>query len=313
MTDPPRYCAHFPTPRHSPPVRAGHYPDVPVLAISGEFDIATTPGHADTVTARYPNARAVTVPHARHGLLLGLPIRRRRTRHRHGHPRRQHRHVHRTRPGTVVAAVPGRKLDPDQRHNQRPGVHRGGPAGRMTRVTRGLQYFVAWSAATAVSVVLSWLGIRFVLEAGVPERPILVAGPVQQSTAIPTTTTTTVVPTTTTTTLVVVVTTEPPLTTTTTTTTTTPTTTPLPSEQGTWTEHNGEPVYLRSFRLQGGVAAIRFSEHDMEPISATPRQGFAVSVEQPADAVVVDFVGNGHRSRLEASWIGGPQWRVIES
>ncbi|WP_433262168.1 alpha/beta hydrolase [Actinosynnema sp. CS-041913] len=72
ITDSPRHCAHWPTPRHSPPVRAGHYPAVPVLAISGEFDIGTTPAHADTIVARYPNARAVTVPYGRHGLLLGL-------------------------------------------------------------------------------------------------------------------------------------------------------------------------------------------------------------------------------------------------
>ncbi|MBB5956925.1 hypothetical protein FHS29_003518 [Saccharothrix tamanrassetensis] len=179
-------------------------------------------------------------------------------------------------------------------------------------MTRGLQYFAAWSASTAVAVVLSWLGIRFVLDAGVPERPRMVAGPVQQSTVIPTTTTTTTVVTTTTTTTTqpVVVTTPPPAATTAPVTTTTP---PLPSEQGTWIEQNGERVYLRSFRLHGGVAAIRFSESDMEPISATPRQGFAASIEQPAHAVVVDFVGAGHRSRLEASWIGGPQWRILES
>ncbi|GAA0232492.1 hypothetical protein GCM10010492_34060 [Saccharothrix mutabilis subsp. mutabilis] len=173
-------------------------------------------------------------------------------------------------------------------------------------MTRGLQYLAAWTASTAVAVALSWLGIRFVLDAGVPERPRLVAGPTQQSSAVPTTTTTTTpVPTTT-----VVVTTTPPTTTTTTTTTTVP---PLPPENGTWSEQNGEPVYLRSFRLQGGVTAIRFSASEIEPISATPRQGFAASVEQPADAVVVEFVGAGHRSRLEATWVNGPQWRIVES
>ncbi|MFI9816076.1 hypothetical protein [Saccharothrix variisporea] len=169
---------------------------------------------------------------------------------------------------------------------------------------RGLQYFAAWSASTAVAVVLSWLGIRFVLDAGVPERPRLVAGPTQQSSAVPTTTTTTAPTTTTTTTTVVVP-------TTTTTTTTTPP--PLPPENGTWSQQNGEPVYLRSFRLQGGVAAIRFSATEIEPISATPRQGFAASVEQPAHAVVVEFVGPDHRSRIEATWVDGPQWRIVES
>ncbi|ROP42403.1 hypothetical protein [Saccharothrix texasensis] len=183
-------------------------------------------------------------------------------------------------------------------------------------MTRGLQYFAAWSASTAVAVVLSWLGIRFVLDAGAPERPRVVAGPTQSSAvASATTTTTTAVPITTTTTVAVIATVAP---TTTTTppapTTTTTTTQPLPSENGTWTERNGEAVYLRSFTLHGGVAAVSFSAKDIEPISATPRQGFAATVEQPADAVVVEFTSAaGHRSRLEATWVGGPQWRIVET
>ncbi|WP_367128874.1 hypothetical protein [Saccharothrix sp. HUAS TT1] len=182
-------------------------------------------------------------------------------------------------------------------------------------MTRGLQYLAAWSASTAVAVALSWLGIRFVLDAGAPERPRVVAGPTQSS-AITTTTTT---PTTTTTTSAApVAQTQPPTqaqprTTTTTVAPTTTTTQPLPSEDGTWTEQNGEPVYLRSFRLHGGVAAIRFSARDVDPISATPRQDFAATVEQPAHAVVVEFTGGGHRSRLEATWVGGPQWRIVEA
>ncbi|MFD1150379.1 hypothetical protein [Saccharothrix hoggarensis] len=179
-------------------------------------------------------------------------------------------------------------------------------------MTRGLQYLAAWSASTAVAVALSWLGIRFVLDAGVPERPRVVAGPTQSS-AIRTTTTTTTVAPTTTTTVAVVATAAPTTTAVATTTTTTTTPPPLPSEAGTWTEQDGEPVYLRSFRLHGGVAAIRFSRSGIDPISATPRQGFAATVEQPADAVVVEFTGPGHRSRLEATWVGGPQWRIVET
>lgn len=177
-------------------------------------------------------------------------------------------------------------------------------------MTRGLQYLAAWSASTAVAVALSWLGIRFVLDAGAPERPRVVAGPTQSS-AI--TTTTTALPTTTTTSAAPVVPTETRQTTTTTVAPTTTTAQPLPSEDGTWTEQNGEPVYLRSFRLHGGVAAIRFSARDVDPVSATPHQDFSATVEQPADAVVVEFTGGGHRSRLEATWVGGPQWRIVEA
>ncbi|MFE9748751.1 hypothetical protein ACFYOT_27915 [Saccharothrix saharensis] len=180
-------------------------------------------------------------------------------------------------------------------------------------MTRGLQYFAAWSASTAVAVVLSWLGIRFVLDAGVPERPRVVAGPTQSSAIARTTTTTTTTAPTTTTTTVAVIATLAPTTTTIAPTTTTTTAQPLPSENGTWTERDGQPVYLRSFQLQGGVAAISFSARDMEPISATPRQGFAATVEQPAAAVVVEFTSPGHRSRLEATWVNGPQWRIVEA
>jgi len=181
-------------------------------------------------------------------------------------------------------------------------------------VSRGLQYFAAWSASTAVAVVLSWLGIRFVLDAGAPERPRVVAGPTQSSAiARATTTTTTAAPVTSTTTVAVIATVAPTTTTTTVAPTTTTTTQPLPSENGTWTERDGEPVYLRSFTLNGGVAAISFSAKDIEPISATPRQGFAATVEQPADAVVVEFTNAGQRSRLEATWVGGPQWRIVET
>ncbi|MEU4804409.1 hypothetical protein [Actinosynnema sp. NPDC023587] len=185
-------------------------------------------------------------------------------------------------------------------------------------MTRGLQYLAAWSASTAVAVALSWLGIRFVLEAGVAERPRLVAEPAQ-STALATTptTTTTVVPTTTTTTVpMAVTTTAPPETTTTTTTppttTTTPTATALATEEGTWQVQEGERVYLRSFRLQGGVVAIKFSPREMDPVSATPRQGFAVDIRRPADAVVVMFDSPDHHSRVEATWIDGPRWQIIE-
>ncbi|CCH33318.1 hypothetical protein ABZ816_18660 [Actinosynnema sp. NPDC047251] len=191
-------------------------------------------------------------------------------------------------------------------------------------MTRGLRYVALWSASTAVAVALSWLGLRSVLDAGVVERPVILAGPTQ-STAVPATTTTTTTPTVTTTTApapVVVTTTEPARTTTTTTTPTTTTTTTtttatvnaLPSDSGTWArDQNGEQVYLRSFQLRGGSAAIKFSPTDMEPISATPRQGYAANIEQPAHAVVVEFVGPGYVSRLEAMWINnGPLWRTLE-
>ncbi|GAA2696794.1 MULTISPECIES: hypothetical protein [Actinosynnema] len=185
---------------------------------------------------------------------------------------------------------------------------------------RGLQYFAVWTLTTAAAIGVSWLGIRFVLDAGAPERPRVVAGPTGETTlAEPTPTSTslspppssssspepsapTAAPTTTTTAPAQ----EPPA--------QQPTSQPpAPSEEGAWVERDGKQVFIKSFRLQGGVATVSFAERDIQPVSATPRQGYAAVVEQPADAVVVVFTGNGHTSKLEAMWVGKPQWRIIES
>jgi hypothetical protein len=179
----------------------------------------------------------------------------------------------------------------------------------MPRVGRGIRYLAAWSASTTVAVALSWLGVRSVLEAGVPLPPRVVAGPVQETATVVTTTTTEAPPPAPTTT-------EPPTTTTTTTTTTVPPptkTTPPPPADGAWTEDDGKPAYVRSFQLAGGEAAVQFSPNGTDPISATPRQGFAVSVKQPDGTLVIEFQSPNHRSRLEASWAGGPRWKIIEA
>ncbi|WP_163509542.1 alpha/beta fold hydrolase [Fodinicola acaciae] len=66
-----RLCAYWPTQRQSPPVSAGR-PDVPVLAMSGQFDTVTAPADAATVASRFPRGRAVTTPFGGHGLLLSM-------------------------------------------------------------------------------------------------------------------------------------------------------------------------------------------------------------------------------------------------
>ncbi|WP_410575694.1 hypothetical protein [Amycolatopsis sp. cmx-4-61] len=174
---------------------------------------------------------------------------------------------------------------------------------------KALRYLAAWSASTAVAVALSWLGIRFVLDAGAPDRPRLVAAPTQQPTVVATTIS---APATT-------ITTTPPPTVDVTTSSPAATTKPASTAQaqppgnGTWSTQNGERVYTRSVSLQGGVATVRFTTSGVDPISATPRPGFAAGFQRPAaKTLVVDFTSSGHRSRLEASWVSGPQWRVIE-
>jgi len=47
-------CLGWPTPRESPPVKPGPAPDVPVLAIGGDFDTATPVGNAVDTARKFP-------------------------------------------------------------------------------------------------------------------------------------------------------------------------------------------------------------------------------------------------------------------
>ena len=49
----------------------GHYPDVPVLVLSGELDSITTPAEGDLVAGQFPNARHVTVANSFHVTAVG--------------------------------------------------------------------------------------------------------------------------------------------------------------------------------------------------------------------------------------------------
>jgi hypothetical protein len=49
----------------------GHYPDVPVLVLSGELDSITTPAEGDLVAAQFPNTRHVTVANSFHVTAVG--------------------------------------------------------------------------------------------------------------------------------------------------------------------------------------------------------------------------------------------------
>jgi hypothetical protein len=77
-------------------------------------------------------------------------------------------------------------------------------------------------------------------------------------------------------------------------------------------QEDGRPVYIRSFALRGGDVAVRFTPETTEAISATPRSGFSVAVEQPGGPLVVNFRSPERLSRLEAFWADGPQWKLIE-
>jgi hypothetical protein len=173
----------------------------------------------------------------------------------------------------------------------------------MVRVGRGIRYILAWLASTAVAVALSWLGVKSVLEAGAPQRPQVVAGPTLVTSTVGTTTTPSSVPPTS----------LPSSSSASSSTSSSPSATRLASADGSWSEENGKSVYLRSFQLDGGELAVKFSDTGVEPISATPRQGFAVSITQPNNALVVEFKSATETSRLEANWDNGPRWKIIES
>jgi cytoskeletal protein RodZ len=69
----------------------------------------------------------------------------------------------------------------------------------------------------------------------------------------------------------------------------------------------------RSYRLVGGTVTISYSATRVDVVVATPADGFDVEVERdgPTD-LRVEFTGDDHESRLDASWEEGPRDRIRE-
>ncbi|HCB07482.1 MAG TPA: hypothetical protein DEQ43_25070 [Nocardioides bacterium] len=70
------WCTRWPVApasnRAGPPTPpSGHYPEVPVLVLSGELDSITTPAEGDLVTAQFPGARHVVVANSFHVTAVG--------------------------------------------------------------------------------------------------------------------------------------------------------------------------------------------------------------------------------------------------
>ena len=73
------------------------------------------------------------------------------------------------------------------------------------------------------------------------------------------------------------------------------------------------PPTTRTYPLVGGTTTLRFSADGVTVVVATPNAGFSVDVNESHDnGVRVEFESDGHRSRVDAWWDGGPQDEVRE-
>ncbi|MDX3661051.1 hypothetical protein PV646_27425 [Streptomyces sp. ID05-26A] len=182
---------------------------------------------------------------------------------------------------------------------------------------RSVGYLVAWAVVTTVAVGLSWFGIRWAME----PAPVAAIGSTTSSAVLPMPTITTLTvpapepgasagtpppPVTPSSTRPPVVTTSVPA---------PPSSTdarpsPAQSPQGEW---QPDGSYVHAFNLRGGDVVVRYRPQGVQALSATPADGYSVSVEQPGGPLVVNFRNAaGRLSRLEATWDNGPTAKVIE-
>ena len=69
----------------------------------------------------------------------------------------------------------------------------------------------------------------------------------------------------------------------------------------------------RTYNLVGGTASLRFAPTGVTVVFANPASGFSVSVEpEHGNGVSVEFESEGHESRVDGWWEGGPVDRVRE-
>jgi hypothetical protein len=64
----------------------------------------------------------------------------------------------------------------------------------------------------------------------------------------------------------------------------------------------------RTYRMEGGVVTLSFTPAGVDVVGATPNEGFTVDTEpEHGNGVKVEFESDGHESRVDAWWDGGPQ------
>lgn len=91
------------------------------------------------------------------------------------------------------------------------------------------------------------------------------------------------------------------------------TTTTAPSPTTSTTAPDAPAPVSRTYRLEGGVVTISFSPTAVTATAVSPNPGFGVKKNEPEDGGWrVELESDGHRSRLDAWWDGGPQARPRE-
>jgi hypothetical protein len=144
-------------------------------------------------------------------------------------------------------------------------------------VRRTLALGAVWVAAAAVAAGVAWAGIGVVGEPVTDDRPApLSADEVAQAVASQSASSTTTAP------------------------DGAPATTTAPPVDASAT--------TRTYRMEGGVVTLRFTPDGVDVVGATPNEGFTVDTEpEHGNGVKVEFESDGHESRVDAWWDGGPQ------
>jgi len=76
---------------------------------------------------------------------------------------------------------------------------------------------------------------------------------------------------------------------------------------------DGQPTYLRSFRVGGGQAVIRMTAGRVQLVTATPNPGYSVdTVQHEPGNLAVQFTQPNHYFIIHAVWHNGPFAEVSE-
>ncbi|HVV14054.1 hypothetical protein [Amycolatopsis sp.] len=151
-------------------------------------------------------------------------------------------------------------------------------------MSRTLLRVLAWVAATALGMGMSWFGVHAVLSADTSDaapQAITVETPVPETTsASPPSTTTTVPP---------------------------PSSSRRTSSSETTTPPTTSPAAdVRSVQLTGGRVVLQLTETDAKLVSATPEPGWQVQAWQADGWLRVDFSRDSTTSSCFVTWNGHP-------